>query len=104
MPDPSQFSVNERSGEYFANVNVRGTFRLTVKADSIEEARKKVEAEIDNLELNPIDVQLDDIDEIEAPHVQSEPKMYRVWDGDKKMQVSRLTDTYTPREPDERGF
>lgn len=103
-PNPSDFSVNERKGEYFAYVEVTGRFRFTCKAESLEDAQKQLEAEIATFETEPFDIQLDEADEITATAVRSEAPMYRVWEDGQKLQVSRLTEKHTPRQPDERGF
>ena len=103
-PNPADFSVNERKGEYFAYVEVTGTFRFTCKAESIEGAKKQLNAEIEKLKADPFDVQLDDVEEISANAVRPEAPMFRVWEDGQKLQVSRLTEKHTPREPDERGF
>lgn len=103
-PNPADFSVNERKGEYFALVEVTGTFRFTCKAESVEDAQKQLDAEIANLEAEPFDVQLDDVEEISANPVRPEAPMFRVWEDGRKLQVSRLTEKHTPRQPDKRGF
>jgi hypothetical protein len=96
MIDASKFSVNERNGEYYAEIDVRGSIRFSIKADSIEEARQKADSEADRLAENEFDIQLNEVDDLEVTDVRAEPKLYRVWAGESKMQVSRLTEAYTP--------
>ncbi|ODN72193.1 hypothetical protein [Methylobrevis pamukkalensis] len=103
-PDPALFSVNERPRDYTAVIEIRATIRVSLQADSIEEAKALAEAEAKKMIEDPFDVTLDDIDAADVQHTSKDQPMYRVWENGHAMQVSHLRPGHTPREPDERGF
>ncbi|MDB5531561.1 MAG: hypothetical protein JWR51_4664 [Devosia sp.] len=100
-PNPADFSVNERANEYEVRFSVRGEIRLTINAESPEDARSKAEAMTEDEEFG---LELDDTDEVRVDHVWKTRPMFLVTREGKKMQVSRLDAGDLPREPDDRGF
>jgi hypothetical protein len=101
QPNPEDFSVNERPGEFNVTFSVRGTIRTTIKADSLEDARAKAR---EMAEFEEFGIELDEADDVEIDLVSKSPVMYRVLRDGKTMQVSRLAPGDLPRQPDERGF
>jgi hypothetical protein len=101
--NPADFSRNDREGEYTARVTVRGTLSISIKADSIEDARRQADAELEKIERDGY-VEIDDIEELELDRVTKDAPMYRVIRDGKAMQVSHLDPGDRPRQPDERGF
>jgi hypothetical protein len=104
MIDASEFSVNEQAGKYYATLKISGTMRVEIDAESIEDARDQAETKADKVSEDIFDIEIDYVDDVDVYHVQAKPKMYRVMSEGKKMQVIRLDETCTPRDPDERGF
>jgi hypothetical protein len=102
-PDPSNFSCDERENDYTAIINVRGTIRISIKANCKEAAQRQAEEEVDKMEKEGY-VEIDDIDELEVYRTYKDDPMYRVTRDGKSMQVSRLQAGDEPRAPDERGF
>jgi hypothetical protein len=103
VPDPKEFSRNEREKHYTARIQVHGAVSIEIEADSKEDARRKAEAEIERI-WNDGYIELDDLDEVEIGHVSKDPPMFRVLREGKVMQVSHLQPGDQPRAPDERGF
>ena len=100
-PNPSNFSVNERSREYTARVRVSGDIMLSIQADSLEDAKRQV-AEI--IEDDDFGTEIDGVDDVSVDWVSKSPPMYRVLrDGD-VIQTTSLRPGDTPREPNDRGF
>lgn len=99
MPNPADFSINEKPGEYTAKIEVRGTISIRIKADSQEDAQRQAQAEIDEIEREGY-VEIDDIEELDLRHVMKDRPMYRVTREGKPMQVSHLQPGDLPREPD----
>lgn len=100
-PNPSDFSVDEKPGEYSARFEARGEIEVTIRASSEAEAREMAEAMIDGGE---IELAADDMDEVRVIAVRRARPMYRVLCDGRKMQKSNLEPGDMPREPDERGF
>lgn len=104
MPNPADFSRNDKTGEYTAQVTVRGTISISIKADSQEDAQRQAEAELDRMEKEGF-VEVDDIDELDLRRVAHERPMYRVTRDGMPMQVTHLQPGDLPREPDAKyGF
>jgi hypothetical protein len=99
MPNPADFSRNDRPGEYTAEVEVRGKISIRIKADSQEDAQRQAEAELEKME-NDGYVEIDNIDEAELQRVTKDRPMYRVTREGKSMQVSHLQPGDLPRDPD----
>ncbi|MBD9539960.1 hypothetical protein IB276_10905 [Ensifer sp. ENS04] len=100
QPNEADFVVNERPGEYDATIEVCGRINVTIKAESLEEARAKAEALVED---DGFGLDLDD-DEISVRSVCRSRPMYLVMRDGAKMQVSHLVPGDVPRQPDERGF
>ena len=103
-PNPSEFSVNEKLGEYIVVISISGEMRINIKAESQEEADAKAEEIADQLADDQMEAELDTVDDIEIQSVHRPLPMFRVTRDGKKMQVSRLMAGDLPRDPDERGF
>lgn len=99
--DEAKFSVDEREGEYRIVISVTAEIRETIKADSLEDARTQADKLLNSDDLGDY---VYDVDDAEIVTVFKSKPMFRAWDGESKVQVSRLEDHHTPREPDERGF
>jgi hypothetical protein len=104
FPNPNDFSVNLRAGEFKIRFRVRGEIEMTINADSLEDARAKAEAMIEEDDDDDFGLELTDVDDISISDVYPEGKLYRVLRDGRKMQVSLLKTGDQPREPDERGF
>lgn len=102
-PNPDDFSRDNRDREYTAIIDVRGTIRVSIQADSREDAQRQAEAEAERIEKEGF-VEIDDLDEIELSRMYKDPPMFLVLRGGKNMQVSHLEAGDAPRAPDERGF
>lgn len=98
---PADFSTNERPREYVVVFRVSGTVRVTIEADSKDEAWQKAETMIDDNSEDWSDI---DAEEIDISRVTKSPTMYRVIRDGANMQVSHLMPGDAPRQPDERGF
>jgi len=99
MPNPADFSRNDKPGEYTAVIEVRGTISIHIKAESQEDAQRQAEAELEGIEREGY-VEIDNIDEIDLERVTKDRPMYRVTRDGKPMQVSHLQPGDLPREPD----
>lgn len=100
-PDPSLFSINERTGEYRIRFNVRGWIEMTINADSEDDARAKAEAMAEDEDFG---LELDEAGDVDISYVCKEPTLYRVLRDGKYFQVSRLQPGDLPRAPREDGF
>lgn len=103
MTNPSDFSCNERDGEYTARITVSGTLSISIQATSPEDARRQADAALERMEKDGY-VEIDDIDELDLQSVTKDRPMYRVIREGKPMQVSHLDPGDTPRTPDKNGF
>lgn len=104
MPNPADFSLNEKPGDYTATFEVSGTISFHIKADSQEDAQRQAEAELERIE-NDSYVEINSIDEADLRRVTKDRAMYRVMREGKAMQVSHLQPGDLPREPDDKyGF
>ena len=104
MPNPADFSINDKPGEYTATIEVRGTISFHIKADSQEDAQRQAEAELERID-NENYVEVDHVDEVDLRRVARDRAMYRVTREGKPMQVSHLQPGDLPREPDAKyGF
>lgn len=103
LPDPNEFSRNERENYYTARIQVRGTISINIEAGSKDNAIQQAEVEIERI-WNDGYVEINDLEEVEIDHVAKDPPMFRVSREGKVMQVSHLQPGDLPRAPDERGF
>ena len=103
-PNPADFSVDEKPGEYRVIFKISGSMELTIKADDEAHASKLAEEFADRIAEGYEDFDFDDVDDVDVAHLRKSPPMYRVTQDGSKMQVSRLRPGDVPREPDERGF
>ena len=101
LPNPADFSVNERPREYMVRVDVSGEILLTIEADSLEDAKAKAE---EQLEAEDFGLELDEVHDASIGYAWKSKPMYRVLRDGKKTQTSWLQAGDLPREPDERGF
>ena len=99
--DEALFIKDELPGEFEARFSVRGEIRLTIKADSLEDARAKAEA---MLEDENFALELDEADEVSVDNVWKSNPMFLVTRDGQTMRVSTLQEGDEPREPTERGF
>jgi len=99
--DDAGFLKNERPGEFEALFSVRGEIRMTIKAESLDDAKAKAAA---MLEDENFGTEIDGVDDIEIERVWKSPTMYLVNRAGEVMQTSHLQDGDIPREPNERGF
>lgn len=103
-PNPADFSRNDKPGEYTAEITVRGTVSMSIKAESQEDAQRQAEAELERMEKDGY-VEIEDIEEIDLRRVSKDRPMFRVTREGKPMQVSHLQSGDLPRDPDPRyGF
>lgn len=101
VPNPADFSVNERPNEYAVSVRVTGEITLTLTAESIEDARAQANAKLDDEEFG---LELDEVTDARISYVAKTKPMFRVLRDGKKTQTTWLRAGDLPREPDERGF
>lgn len=101
LPNKADFIADERPGEYEATFSVRGTIHVTVKAESLEEARAKAAAMTEDEEFG---LELDEADHVSLDRVFKTRPMFLVTRNGRSMQVSHLQPGDLPRQPDERGF
>lgn len=104
QPNPADFSVNSRPGEYEIRIRVEGEIRRTIKAGSLEEAEAQAEKIADDIAEDREAAELDDVEDVEVASCSRARPMFRVMRDGKPFQVSRLNPGDLPREPDERGF
>lgn len=100
-PNPADFSVDEKPGEYRLTYRVEGEITWTITATDEADARTQAKAMLENEDFG---LELDDVIDIRLDGVRKSPPMYRVTQDGKKMQVSVLSPGDIPRQPDERGF
>jgi hypothetical protein len=98
-PNPTDFSSNDKPREYTAEIEVRGTVSIRIEAESLEDAQRQAEADLEKMEKNGY-VEVDGIDEIDVRRVTKDRPMYRVTREGKPMQVSHLHPGDLPRDPD----
>lgn len=98
-PNPADFSINDKPGEYTATIEVRGKISISIKAASQEDAQRQAKAELERIEKEGY-VEIDDIEETDLQCVTKDRPMYRVTREGKPMQVSHLRPGDLPREPD----
>ncbi|MDW9473181.1 hypothetical protein GOA69_12495 [Sinorhizobium meliloti] len=101
LSNKADFIADERPGEYEATFSVRGTIHVTVKAESLEEARAKAAAMTEDEEFG---LELDEADHVSLDRVFKTRPMFLVTRDGRSMQVSHLQPGDLPRQPDERGF
>lgn len=94
-PNPADFSVNERPREYEVRFKVEGEVRLTIEADSLEDAKAQARTMMED--DDSFGSEIDDVHEVTVDHVWKSPPMYRVQRGDRTMQVSKLEPGDMPR-------
>ena len=95
------FKVNERPDEYEATFSIEGEVSLTIKAESLEAAKAKAQAMLDDEEFGH---ELDSVEMADVRRVFKTPPMFLVLREGKVMQVSRLMEGDEPREYTESGF
>ncbi|AAL49646.1 unknown [Sinorhizobium phage PBC5] len=100
-PNKADFLVDERPGEYEASFEVRGTITVTIKAESLDEARTKADEMAQDEEFG---LELHEADDVSLRRVSKTVPMYLVTREGRTMKVSRLQAGDLPRQPDERGF
>ncbi len=103
VPNPADFSRNDKPGEYTATIEVRGMIDVSIKAESQEDAQRQAEAELERMEKEGY-AEIDDIHDIDLLRITKDRPMYRVTREGASMQVSHLQAGDVPRDPDERGF
>ena len=91
-----EFLKNERPNAYEAQFKVEGEVCVTIKADSLEDAKAKANAMMGDEDFGR---ELDDIHEIEVDRVWKSVPMFLVTRDGKTMQVSRLMEGDLPRKP-----
>lgn len=104
LPNPADFSVNEKPNAYTITIRVKGTFTLYIKADSLEDAEAKAEKEVYRIAEEEEDCEIESIDDIRVEDVRKDPPMFRVLRDGKPCQVSYLKEGDLPREPIEHNF
>jgi hypothetical protein len=97
----NEFLKNERPNEYEARFSVRGEITVTIKADSLDEAKEKAAAMVEDEDFG---LELDEADEVDLRRVQKTPPMFLVTRDGKAMQTSHVQPGDIPREPSEGGF
>lgn len=103
-PNPADFSVDEKPGEYEITIRVEGEITRKIKADSLAHAKVMAEDMADKIAEGDEEAVIDDIFDVRVDRVRAAAKMFRVTRGGKAMQTSSLLPGDIPREPDERGF
>lgn len=101
LPNAADFITDDLPGEYDAIFSVHGTIRMTIKAESYEEAREKAVSMTEDEEFG---LEIDEADDVSVGWVCKTPPMLLVIRDGKKMRVSHLQIGDAPRQPDERGF
>ncbi|NEK15713.1 hypothetical protein [Rhizobium leguminosarum] len=96
-----EFLRNERPNEYELRFSVEGQVRLTVKAESLEDAMAQARAMVDEDDFG---LELDDVFHVKVDRVRKSCAMYLVTRDGRPMQVSVLEEHDKPRQPDESGF
>lgn len=101
MPDAADFLKDDKPGEYVARFTVTGEVRVTIKAESLDDAETRAWAMADSDEFGH---DLDDITDVELDWVDRSPPMFLVTRDGRSMRVSHLHDGDLPRQPDSSGF
>lgn len=101
LPNAADFIADDRPGEYDAIFSVHGTIRMTIKAESYEEAREKAVSMTEDEEFG---LEIDEADDVSVGWLCKTPPMFLVTREGRSMQVSHLQPGDLPRQPDERGF
>lgn len=103
-PNPADFSVDDRPGEYVVRFSVEGEISTTIKAASQQEAEKIAEAMADAIAEGTHEAVLDDVFDVTVALCQRQMPVFRVMRDGKKMKTSHLQPGDLPRDPDENGF
>ena len=101
-PDPADFSVNEKKGEFEVVLYFTGTVRTTVSAADEEAAR--TQAAVLLKEYKDEGVELDEIEAGRVERCRASRPMYLVTRDGGPMQVSHLQPGDLPRQPTASGF
>lgn len=101
LPNPDDFSKDDRPREFRVCFQVRGEIEMTIDADDEDDARRQAERFAEDEDFA---CELDTADDVRVYSVRKSPPMYRVMRDGQKMSVSHLQPGDVPREPDERGF
>ena len=104
QPNPADFSVNDKPGQYEVRIRIEGEIRRTIKADSQEDADAQAERIADDIAEDRDTAELDEVDYVEVASCRRALPMFRVMRDGKPYQVSHLSPGDIPREPDESGF
>lgn len=104
QPNPSDFSVDDKPGEYEVRIHIKGEIFRTIKANSLEDAEAQAEKIAYDIAEDRETAELDEVDDVEVSSCRRAAPMFRVTRDGRPYQVSRLAPGDTPREPDERGF
>ena len=104
QPNPADFSVNDKPREYDVRIRIAGEMRMTIQADSLEEAEAQAEKIADDIAEDRETAELDEVDNVEVASCRRAQPMFRVMRDGKAYQVSHLAPGDLPREPDDRGF
>ncbi|MHA6684460.1 hypothetical protein [Mesorhizobium sp. A556] len=99
--DEAAFLKNERPTEFEARFTVEGEVRVTIEAESLDEAKAKAAAMVEDEEFG---LELDEVTDASIGSVWKSPTMFLVLRDGKTMQVSRLIEGDQPREFTETGF
>jgi cell division GTPase FtsZ len=98
--DLSAFERDDHAGEWDVLVSITATVRETVTAETAEEARRKVQAQLD---ANEIEVFGEDFDDARIETVRAHPVMYWVFRDGQPMRVSHVQPRDLPRKREEVG-
>lgn len=103
-PNPADFSVDDKPGQYSVILRISGYMTRTITADSPEEAEEMAEAWADRIADDKEEAELDEVGDVDVDECRRATPMFRVIRGGRPMQVSRLVEGDRPRDPDHRGF
>jgi hypothetical protein len=103
-PNPADFSVNEREGEYEVVFGISGQMHVTINAASRDEAKAQAERMAEAMWDDLDEIEIDDPTEIRVAWVNKTRPLFRVLRDGQKIQVSRLMAGDLPRQPNENGF
>lgn len=90
------FLKNERPNEYEVRFKVEGEICLTIKAESLEDARAKAQIMADDEEFGH---ELDQVEDIDIARIWKSQPMFLVTRDGKAMQTSHLREGDLPRKP-----
>ncbi|MFN4296752.1 MAG: hypothetical protein ACK4FB_07900 [Brevundimonas sp.] len=99
--DLTKFEKDDRTGHWEVVITLTGEVRETVKADTKEEARAKVEKMITDGEF---ELMSDEVEDAKIDLLYPSWPMYLVTREGRPMQVSHVQPGDEPRQRDERGF